>query len=129
MTSKILSFFRSPFSLIEDIILLEKSLEEGTKWSKILKKFEGRNQHQIKNRFIFILSQINDISKEKIRHMIKNPIELSSVITISLDFLKAEQKTLLTFSNDTVSDDDYLETISMVSSNEIKEIPEFFQKI
>lgn len=79
----------------EDLILLEKSLVLGTKWAKILKFLEGRNQHQIKNRFTALVSDINQVSKEKIRDLIKtNKVE--NLAQKTLDYLKQYQNLLET---------------------------------
>ena len=55
------------------------TLKTPKEWSKISRNFQGRTQHHIKNRFIYLLSKELNIKREKIRDMIKknniiNPI-------------------------------------------------------
>jgi len=79
---------------------------------EILKTFNGRTQHQIKNRFIFVLSRTNSLSKEIIRREIKNK-RLEKLIKFSINSLKNN--------NEFFKEKDLLpksETISMFSSEE-----------
>ena len=39
------------FCIEEDIIILEKILKIGNKWSKIIKEMPGRTENNVKNRF------------------------------------------------------------------------------
>ena len=119
---------RTAFSLHEDIVLLEKSLIYGTKWTRILGFLEGRNQHQIKNRFILILSQINEISKKTVRQLILKQ-DMKTLIASSLKILeqrkndKAEASAELPF----LPEDDYLETISMASPQHTENDSDYFK--
>ena len=42
---------RDPFSIEEDLIILEKRLNIGNKWSEIIKDMQGRTENNVKNRF------------------------------------------------------------------------------
>ena len=42
---------RDPFTIEEDLIILEKRLNIGNKWSEIIKDMEGRTENNVKNRF------------------------------------------------------------------------------
>ena len=48
-----------------------ESLSTPKEWSKISRKLPGRTQHQIKNRFICVLSSELGYTREKIRDFIK----------------------------------------------------------
>lgn len=86
---------RKTFSLQEDILLLKNALISGTKWAQVSKNMDGRNQHQIKNRFIYLIKEINQISREKIRSLIKaNNVHL--LTELSLNYLE-ETSNLLSF--------------------------------
>lgn len=79
----------------EDIQLLKNALISGTKWAQVSKNMEGRNQHQIKNRFIYLIKEINQISREKIRSLIKaNNVQI--LTELSLNYLQ-ETSNLLSF--------------------------------
>lgn len=79
----------------EDILLLKNSLIHGTKWAQVSKGMQGRNQHQVKNRFIYLLKEINHISRENIRSLIKKN-NVHFLVEISLNYLQ-ETDNLLNF--------------------------------
>ena len=54
----------------DDIKILEESLAFPRKWAYIAKKLKARNQHQIKNRFISILSKDSYKSRKTIEELI-----------------------------------------------------------
>ena len=58
---------KDPFSLEEDIYLLQRRLEIGNKWAEIVKQMAGRTENNIKNRFNYMYRQIKDeIQKDKL---------------------------------------------------------------
>ena len=65
-----LTFFREKWSNEEDIKLLSESLKTPKKWALISRKFDSRNCHQIKNRFICLLAKELDCKREEIRDLI-----------------------------------------------------------
>ena len=57
---------KDPFSLEEDIYLLQRRLEIGNKWAEIIKQMPGRTENNVKNRFNYLFKQIKDeIQKNK----------------------------------------------------------------
>ena len=75
----------------EDLRLLIESQENPKEWAKISRKFSGRTQHQIKNRFICILAKELSIGREKIRQFI-NKNCLYGPIAIALEALKSRME-------------------------------------
>ena len=63
-------YFREKWTFVEDLQLLTESLKTPKKWTTIARKFVTRNCHQIKNRFICLLSKELDCSRDKIRELI-----------------------------------------------------------
>jgi len=51
---------KDPFSLNEDILILEKRLAIGNKWSEIIKEMPGRTENNVKNRFNMMYKNIKD---------------------------------------------------------------------
>ena len=51
---------KDPFSLAEDILILEKRLSIGNKWSEIIKDMPGRTENNVKNRFNMMYKNIKD---------------------------------------------------------------------
>ena len=51
---------RDPFTIEEDLIILEKRLNIGNKWSEIIKDMEGRTENNVKNRFNMMYKTIKD---------------------------------------------------------------------
>lgn len=51
---------KDPFSLSEDILILEKRLAIGNKWSEIIKEMPGRTENNVKNRFNMMYKNIKD---------------------------------------------------------------------
>ena len=47
-------------------------LKSPKEWAKIARIFPGRTQHQIKNRFIRVLSKELNLKREKISYFLKN---------------------------------------------------------
>jgi len=75
----------------EDLRLLIESQENPKEWAKISRKFNGRTQHQIKNRFIRILTKELSLGREKIREFI-NKNCLYGPIAIALEALKSRME-------------------------------------
>jgi myb proto-oncogene protein len=51
---------RDPFTIEEDLIILEKRLNIGNKWSEIIKDMEGRTENNVKNRFNMMYKTMKD---------------------------------------------------------------------
>lgn len=51
---------KDPFSLEEDIHILEQRLSIGNKWSEIIKGMPGRTENNVKNRFNMMFKNIKD---------------------------------------------------------------------
>ncbi len=51
---------KDPFSLDEDILILEKRMSIGNKWSEIIKLMPGRTENNVKNRFNMMFKTIKD---------------------------------------------------------------------
>jgi hypothetical protein len=51
---------RDPFTIEEDIIILEKRLKIGNKWSEIVKELQGRTENNVKNRFNMLYKTMKD---------------------------------------------------------------------
>jgi hypothetical protein len=51
---------RDPFTVEEDLIILEKRLNIGNKWSEIIKDMEGRTENNVKNRFNMMYKTMKD---------------------------------------------------------------------
>jgi myb proto-oncogene protein len=51
---------KDPFSLEEDIMILQKRLSIGNKWSEIIKEMPGRTENNVKNRFNMMFKNIKD---------------------------------------------------------------------
>lgn len=65
---------KDPFSLEEDIYLLEKRLEIGNKWAVIIKQMPGRTENNVKNRFNMLFKSVRDDAiKKRIHTSIDNP--------------------------------------------------------
>lgn len=89
---KIKIFFiqnRKSWSLDEDLLLLQESLNSPNKWCIIARKLPKRNQHQIKNRFIKLLNKELNLRREKIREMMK---EKNILAAISIALRNLENK-------------------------------------
>jgi len=56
------------------------------KWSEVAKKAIGRNQHFVKNRFIYLLNATLEIPREKIREDIKKK-DVGKLATLTLEHL------------------------------------------
>ena len=51
---------KDKFSLEEEILILEKRLSIGNKWSEIIKEMPGRTENNVKNRFNMMFKGIKD---------------------------------------------------------------------
>jgi cytochrome b involved in lipid metabolism len=51
-----------------------ENLKKPKEWAKISRSFPGRTQHQIKNRFICLLTKTSGFGREKIRNLINNNV-------------------------------------------------------
>ena len=69
---------------------MEESLKHPKKWSKISKKLQGRNQHYVKNRFIWLISKENQLTREQTRKLMKEK-GLSSLIEKTLEGISQKE--------------------------------------
>lgn len=83
---------REKWSLDEDIKLLEESFKTPKQWAQISKKIVTRNCHQIKNRFICLMSKEMNCKRERIRDLINRNL-LSGPISLVLE--RVSQKLLM----------------------------------
>ena len=74
----------------EDIILMMENLSNPKEWAKISKRFPGRTQHQIKNRFICLLCKETGLKREKIWEILNENTFFGLVYRILQD-LKARK--------------------------------------
>ena len=74
----------------EDIRLLEESLINPKKWSIISKRFLGRTQHNIKNRFIVLISNAFSMKREKTRTLL-NEKDISGITQKTLEELQLRE--------------------------------------
>lgn len=51
---------KDPFSLEEDILILQRRLTIGNKWSEIIKEMPGRTENNVKNRFNMMFKNVKD---------------------------------------------------------------------
>lgn len=82
---------RKSWNLEDDIKLLEESLLCPKKWSFIAKKLQGRNQHQIKNRFISLLAKDSLLKRKQFEDILKNEKLLNKMTALALENLKAQK--------------------------------------
>ena len=80
---------REKWSLEEDFILLAESLKTPKKWASIARKFVSRNCHQIKNRFIGLMTAEMNCNSVKIRELINKNLIIGP---ITMAFEKISQK-------------------------------------
>ena len=85
-------FLRESWSLEEDIKLLAESLKTPKKWSLIARKMRTRNCHQIKNRFITLLAEEMDCSRDKIREIINGNTLIGTISNILKKISKNSKK-------------------------------------
>ena len=52
----------------EDLIILEKRLKIGNKWSEIIKEMQGRTENNVKNRFNMMYKLIKDEKTKNLLH-------------------------------------------------------------
>ena len=69
---------------------MEENLKYPMKWSKISKKLQGRNQHYVKNRFIWLISKENQLTREQTRKFMKQK-GLSSLIEKTLEGISQKE--------------------------------------
>lgn len=82
---------RKSWNLEDDIRLLEESLICPKKWACIAKKLQGRNQHQIKNRFISLLAKDAFLKRKEFEDILKNKILLNQMTILALENLKIQK--------------------------------------
>ena len=56
---------KEPWTLEEDLALIELLREFGKDWGEVEKRMNGRTQNQIKNRYFGRLKRLEDKKKEK----------------------------------------------------------------
>lgn len=56
--------YRGPWSEEEDIILLQAQLDNGNKWSEIVKQLKGRSENSVKNRYNILRKKCMDSKNE-----------------------------------------------------------------
>ena len=83
--------YRNSWSLADDIKLLEENLISPKKWSIISKNFPDRTQHNIKNRFIVLISNELNMKREKTRQLL-NQKDILGIIKKALEGLTIEKK-------------------------------------
>ncbi len=83
--------FRNEWTLDEDIVLLEKSLQNPKKWAKISVHCYGRNQHNIKNRFIALINKEFKFKWEQTKDMMRRN-DLENLIKKTLESLYEKKK-------------------------------------
>ena len=91
VTSFILFFkfnYRKKWSLDEDLLVLSECRENGWKWGKVAKSFIHRNQHQIKNRFIYLMSKGLECERKNLLEMILEMIRRKSLDAAVLSVLQ-----------------------------------------
>lgn len=59
---------REPFTIEEDLIILEKRLKIGNKWSEIIKLMPGRTENNVKNRFNMMYKTMKDSCHSNLTH-------------------------------------------------------------
>ena len=102
---------RKHWSLDEDIMLMTETLSHPLKWAFLSQSFPGRTQHNIKNRFITIVTEELQCKRKYIRDLIKKK-SIYNVIN----------QTLFSLNMRTITHSDepnYLEIFKTSSSSEI----------
>ena len=74
--------FRKMWTIEEDVQLFSESLENPKKWSHIARKMVFRNSHQIKNRFICVVSKELNMKSQKVRELINENCLLSPIFMV-----------------------------------------------
>lgn len=103
----------------EDIVLLEKSLITPKKWAKISVHCYGRNQHNIKNRFIALINKEFNFKWEQTKDTMKR-CDLTNLIQKTLKSLyviKNENSAEKTQSKKNTLDDNNSSSNNSISSN------------
>ena len=75
-------FTRKEWSLDEDIFVLSECRENQWKWGNVAKTLVNRNQHQIKNRFIYLMSKGLECTKENLHEMIRKKCLDAAVLSV-----------------------------------------------
>lgn len=70
------------WTIEEDLQLFSESLENPKKWSHIARKMVFRNSHQIKNRFICVVSKELNLKGQKVRELINENCLLSPIFMV-----------------------------------------------
>ena len=71
-----------------------ESLSTPKEWAKISKKFPGRTQHNIKNRFICVVSKELDNKRQKVRDLMKKNT-IDGIILKILQNLSLEKQEIM----------------------------------
>lgn len=74
----------------DDILLMEKAAQLPKKWAKIALAFLGRNQHSIKNRFIYLINKEFDLKWNETKDFMKRQ-DLQSLTKQALDSLISQR--------------------------------------
>ena len=85
-----LIFSRKGWSMDDDILLMEKASQLPKKWAKIALAFLGRNQHSIKNRFIYLINKEFDLKWNETKDFMKRQ-DLQSLTKQALDSLISQR--------------------------------------
>ena len=80
--------YRNKWSSDEDLLVLSECRENGWKWGKVAKSFIHRNQHQIKNRFIYLMSKGLECERKNLLEMILEMIRRKSLDAAVLSVLQ-----------------------------------------
>ena len=73
------------------MLILSECREKEWKWVEVAKTFMNRNQHQIKNRFIYIMSKGLECKKKNVHEMIKRKSLDAAVLSV-LEGMRSDPK-------------------------------------
>ena len=107
-------YHRNDWKFDEDITLLQESLNTPKKWAIISKKFYGRTQHNVKNRFFFLMCRELNLKREKCRELIRRKNVASMVLMVLQGLKPQNSREIIVFSEEILeenieSDDGSLE--------------------
>lgn len=93
--------------MADDIKLLEENLASPRKWSHIARKLPGRNQHQVKNRFVELVAKDLFMRRSKTLMMLKDEKTMISLCRSTLENLKRaqEQENIYEFSDESSNEE------------------------